>query len=106
MARPNKIVWPIGFEEMLRYALPQKRPEDRPRFYRLYLRDFLHKGSTIKASEDEIEKACSAARSKTFTENEAFHIRLHMGMSMEGWKRESNQMRGRIRASRRWSKEN
>jgi len=106
MARPRKIQWPVGFEELLRYALPYKRHEDRPKFYRLYLRDFLHKGSTIKATEEEIEKAYIAALTKKFTENEAYHIRMHMSLSVNEWKRESYQKRGRIMASRRWSKEN
>jgi len=60
MARSKKITWPIGFEDMIRFAYAKKRPEDRLKFYRLFLRDFLHSGSTIQASEEEIESALAA----------------------------------------------
>ena len=56
MARPKKIQWPINFEEMLRYAFETKRPEDRLKFFRLFLRDFLHTGTTCKATPEEMDR--------------------------------------------------
>jgi hypothetical protein len=106
MARPKKIVWPIGFEELLCFAFKQKRPEHRIKFYRLFLRDHLHKGTIIQASPEEIETALIADRQKTFDENWAYHIRMWSTMSFQKWKQESLQNTGRIRALKRWPKEN
>ena len=95
MARPRKPVWPIGFEELLHYALPKKRPEKRPELYRLFLRDYLHPRTTIRASDDEIEKALILDKKRKFDENTAFHIRMWMNMSLDGWKRERFQKRAK-----------
>jgi hypothetical protein len=104
MPRPKKIEWPIGFDEMLRYAFAIKRPKSRLKFYRLFLRDFLRPNSTIPASPEEIETALLADQKKQFDENWAFHIRMWSHGSFDKWKRESYQERGRIRASKRWPK--
>jgi hypothetical protein len=105
MARPKKIQWPIGFEEMLLFAFAKKRPEDRLKFYRLFLRDYLHPGTTIQASPEEIETALLADRRKKFSENWAFHIRMWSNGSFEKWKRENYQKRAKAMAAGRWSKD-
>jgi len=87
---------------MIRFAYAKKRPEDRLKFYRLFLRDFLHSGSTIQASEEEIESALAADRQKKFEENWVYHIRMWSNMSFEKWKRESFKQRAKIMADGRW----
>jgi hypothetical protein len=103
MGRPKKIVWPIGFAKMLDFAFAKKRPETRLDFYRLFLRDFLHKGTTIQASPEEIEIALLADRQKKFTENWAFHIRMWSEGSFEKWKRENIKNRMTKMAVASWS---
>src|ERR1017187_1791221 len=76
MARPRKIQWPIGFEDLLRYMFPQKRREDRFKFYRLFLRDYIDPHTTARAAEKEIEERFKSDRNRKFTENEAFHWRM------------------------------
>jgi hypothetical protein len=105
MARPKKIQWPIEFDEMLRYAMPNKRLEDRFRFYRSYfLRDYIHLQSTLKASGEEIELRLKQDREKRFSENDAHHIRLWIGMNMDAWKREIRRERARKMANGKWKR--
>lgn len=104
MSRPKNISWPIGFNDLLRYAFKQKRPAHRIKFYRLFLRDFLHKGTTRQASPQEIETALLADRQKKFDENWAFHIRLWSGMSFDKWKHENFQTRAKVAGYKSWSK--
>jgi hypothetical protein len=104
MARPKKIQWPIGFWEMLRFAFPKKRLEDRPDYYRFFLRDHLHRGTTIQADKSEIEAAFTADQKRKFDEDVAFHTRLWSEMSHAKWKRESYLQRAKRRAVASWSK--
>jgi hypothetical protein len=105
MPRPRKIQWPISFDEMLRYAFKKKRPEDRLRFYRLFLRDFLRPHSTRQASSEEIENELQADLKKNFSEDRAHHIRLWSQGSFEAWKGENIKSRMRKMAAARWSSE-
>jgi hypothetical protein len=89
MAKPQKLIWPIGFNELLRYAFAKKRPEARLKFYRLFLRDYLYPSTTLQASRKEIEKALRADRKKKFDEDRAFHLRMWSGGSFEKWKQEN-----------------
>jgi len=89
---------------MLNYAFAKKRPEDRLKFYRLFLRDFLHPGTTLQASPEEIETALQADRQKKFDENWAYHIRMWSAGSFEKWKRENFKKRAKIMAAGRWAK--
>jgi hypothetical protein len=106
MARPKKIQWPINFEEMLRYAFGKKRPEDRLKIFRLFLRDFLHPQSTAPATPEAIEAALLENQKKQFDENWAHHIRLWSEMSFEKWKKENFKLRDKKRAQKRWPKKN
>jgi len=105
MARPTKIKWPLSFSGMLRYAFKDKRPEDRLGFYRLFLRDFIHKGTTLKASPTEIEVALAADQQKTFDENWTHHIRMWSHGSYASWKAESYRERAKKMATASWSPE-
>ena len=104
MARPAKILWPIGFVDLLRFMFPRKRPENRLKFYRLFLRDYIHLHSTIKASDEEIEERLRADKEKRFSENDAFHWRMWSGMSMDQWQREHRRARAQVMAAAKWEK--
>jgi hypothetical protein len=104
MGRPKKPDFPIGFEEFLRYALPKKRPEDRLKFYRLFVRDYLHRPATIKASESEIEAEITKNRQNKFDENTAYHFRMWMNMSLSEWEKENRHNRAKLMAAGRWKK--
>ena len=104
MARPKKIEWPIGFEEMLRYVFKKKRAKDRLKFYRLFLRDHLRPQSTIPASSEEIETALAADQKKMFSEDWSYHIRLWSALSSDKWKSEHFKIRASKMAIGRWSK--
>lgn len=104
MPRPRKIQWPIGFEQMLLYVFPNKRLKDRPRFYRLYLRDHIHPRSTIPGTPEEIEATYDADTKRKFEEPDASQIRLWAGMAREKWKREHFKKRAVKMAIGRWSK--
>jgi hypothetical protein len=104
MARPKIIKWPIGFEKMLRYVFKKKRPEQRLKFYRLFLRDFLRPNSTTHASPDEIEDALRADRKKMFSEDWSYDIRLWSALSFDKWKSEHFKVRATKMAAARWSK--
>jgi hypothetical protein len=111
MARPKKIIGEIGFEEMLRWAMPKKRIADRFKFYRLYLRDNLHRhGNYVagKATEDEINQAIAEARKKKFNvDSDATHnFRNWINSAIPEWQRELRRNRAKAMAAGTWSKEN
>jgi hypothetical protein len=104
MPRPNKIIWPIGFEEMLVFALPQKRRSHREKFYRLFLRDFLHPHTNIRAPEVEIKQVFRADCKRKFQEPEADRIKRWINMSLEKWKSEHFRNRATTAGRKSWSK--
>jgi hypothetical protein len=111
MARPQKIIGEIGFEEMLRWAMPKKRIADRFKFYRLYLRDNLHKHGSYagwKATTEEIEQAIADARKKKFNiDSDSTHnFRNWINSAIPGWQRELRRDRAKAMAAGRWSKKN
>lgn len=89
---------------MLRFAFHYKRLEDRPRFYRLYLRDHINPRTTTPADPEEIEKTFHADTKREFSEPEASQIKLWAAMAMEKWKRESAKARAIKMARASWSK--
>jgi hypothetical protein len=109
MGRPPKIIGDIGFEEMLRWAMPKQRIADRFKFYRLYLRDNLHKHGSFagwKATKQEIDQAIADARQKKFNvDSDSVHnFRNWINMAIPGWQREFRSERARAMAAGKWKK--
>jgi hypothetical protein len=55
MARPRKVEFPIGVSEMLRLALPTKRPEDRMRIFREWSRSNLMVKRGVVPTDEEAQ---------------------------------------------------
>jgi len=109
MPRPRKIIGEIGFEEMLRWAMPKKRIADRFKFYRLYLRDNLHLHGSYdgsKATAEEIDLAVADARKKKYDINSdsTHNFRNWINSGISGWQREFRRERAKAMAKGRWSK--
>jgi hypothetical protein len=104
MPRPKKIDWAhgIGFEEMLRVAMPMKRLEDRFKFYRLYLRDTLHRG--WPATEQEIDEAFAKASTMKFPEAHVAQTVITINYQMGIWQREIRRNKAKMAAATRWKK--
>jgi len=110
MARPRKIIGEIGFEEMLRWAMPKKRIEDRFKFYRLYLRDNLHKHGSYagwKATKEEIDQAIADNRKKKFNIDSDYthNFRNWINSAIPEWQRELRRNRAKAMAAASWSDE-
>jgi hypothetical protein len=110
MGRPRKIIGEIGFEEMLRWAMPKKRIEDRFKFYRLYLRDNLHRHGSYagwKATEEEIVQAVADARKKKYNvDSDSTHnFRNWINSGISEWQRELRRKRAKVMAAGSWSDE-
>ena len=111
MARPSKIIGEIGFEEMLRWAMPTKRIADRFKFYRLYQRDNLHRNGSYggwKATKEEIDQSIADARKKKYDVNSdsTHNFRNWINSAIPEWQRELRQNRAKAMAAGRWSKKN
>ena len=63
MARPRTFALPVGLDEMLRWALPKKRPEDRRRIFKEWskanLAMKLWKRPTDEEAQAEYELWCN-----------------------------------------------
>jgi hypothetical protein len=110
MPRPRKIKFPIGLEELLRLALPDKRREDRLKYYRLDLRADLKWKWNRPPTEEEVDLAMAASRTKRFSEgmSSALCTTLRHWVSIYETEIRPNIRRNRakIAAAKRWSKEN
>ena len=110
MARPRKIKFPIGLEELLRLALPDKRQEDRLKYYRLDLRADLKWKWNRLPTEEEVGLAMAASRTKRFSEGMASALCITLRHCVSIYeveiRREIRRNRAKIAAAKRWSKEN
>jgi hypothetical protein len=102
MPKFPKPKYPVDFSTMLRIALIEKRPEDRLRFYKLFLRDHIHSGTTIKASPLEIEERLKADLNRLFSDNDVHHIGLWSRMRFEQWKKEGSTVKATKMAHASW----
>jgi hypothetical protein len=68
MARPKKVQLPIGLQDMLRIALPNKRPEDRMRIFRAWARSNLTTKLWRVPTEEEFQVEFDLWCKKPFTE--------------------------------------
>jgi hypothetical protein len=103
MPRPQKIQWPLDFNGMLNFCFKKKRPEDRLRFFKLFLRDFTYPNSTRELTPEEVEKALETAKKNVFGENYCHHIQMWSEGSFEKWKVESHKAKAQKMAIASWS---
>jgi len=106
MARPKKVKYPIGLQEMLRIVLRGKRPEDRMKIFREYqrygLRAKLRREPTDNEVEEELKKWQSAEihdLSLGFIDNLKFDF-------LPKYRKENRSKRAQTAANSRWAKKN
>src|SRR4051812_25949863 len=90
MPKPPKVYkpfrFPISFSELLRFLMPQKRPEDRMRFFRAFVVANLSSKRTVeyvdgkpvdvfvKPTDQDLSDALTEWKSKTWDERHAEHF--------------------------------
>jgi hypothetical protein len=123
VARPKKLHYPINFDRLLVLLMPKIRPEHRPRFYRLLLRDNYYEikmrelGSHQEVINDqirrgiidkplpdsEIESLYQGHSKKLFSQDEASLFSAGIGLGREKWKRDNIQARMKKLARASWT---
>ena len=104
MARPRKIKFPINLDELLRLALPEKRLEDRFKYYRLILRNQIDWTNSLQPIDEKVEKEIVKARSIKYDEREANYLINYIRYNVPIFEAEVRQKRAEIAAAKRWSK--
>jgi len=123
VARPKKLHYPINFDRLLVLLMPKIRPEHRPRFYRLFLRDnYLEiKQRELGSHQNlinhlndrgliskpfpatEIESLYLEHSKKLFSNDEASLFYAAIGSGRQKWKRENIQARMKRLAFASWT---
>lgn len=104
VSRRKLIEFPIGFEELLLWAMPKERPENRMRVYWRLVRESLHGRYSRPPTDDEIVAELQSMRQKTFGEYRCECIRADMSRCAEIIKRENLEKRAKAGAEVRWKK--
>lgn len=94
----------MKLEEMLRLALPKKRPEDRFKFYRMLVRDSLCGRNGRWPTEQEIEEEIIKMRSKQHEEIHVFNLRIIFREHLRTFEAENRKKRAQLAAAKRWAK--
>lgn len=116
--KPRKpFKFPLGFEEFLRFLMPEKRPEDRMRIIRVWLSASLREERhlkrygimqpltvTPKPTIDDVEAAIKDWRAKPFETAHAAMIAGFFGRWLEAYKGMNYRVRARKAAEARWKK--
>jgi|ERR1035437_2594185 hypothetical protein len=107
MARPKKIELPIGANEMLRIALPKKRPEDRMKIFREWARSNLSvklgRLPSDEESQADFELWCKKQFNSMFFLND---IAAFLRAFVPHFSAANRKRRAHLAATKRWSKKN
>ena len=106
MARPLKTKFPVSLDDMLRLAMPKQRPEDRFKFYRMEVRDSLHRSLGRKPTAEEIEQQIIKDRGKRYEEINVFDLRVVLREHLPVFKSELRTKRARAAAVAKWKNKN
>lgn len=107
MARPRKVQLPIGLQEVLRIAMPKKRPEDRMKIFREWARSNLTTKLWREPTDEEFKIEFNLWCKKPFTE--MFHIQDVAGFLREFVPRfaaANRKKRAKTAAIAKWKKKN
>jgi hypothetical protein len=107
MPRPRKVEFPVNLETMLRLArcLHNKRPEDRFKFYRMFVREDLFDEYGRYPTDEEIEAKIAQNRKRFFTKNEFKTEESVMEMFLPKFQSELRSKRAKKGSKVRWEKE-
>jgi hypothetical protein len=104
MARPRKIEFPIGLDEMLRIALPKKRPEDRMQIFREWARSNLTVKLWRQPTDEEFQADFELWCKKQFKEMLFVNdIAAFLKAFVPHFSAANRKRRAQMAATKRWS---
>jgi hypothetical protein len=104
MARPRKIQFPIGLDDFLRVILRGKRPEDRMKIFREFIRYDLRRKIRQEPTDSEVE---DQLRRWQNAEIHGFDLPFIDNLRFDFlpiYHKENRSKRGRTAAIKRWDK--
>lgn len=104
MGRPRKIQWPIKVEELLRIHLREKRPEDRWKIFKEWLRWRFGKQFGRDPSAEELNGEIEKWRSADIFDSNGIHNSMYVLRHdfMPEYYRENRINKARLAAKQRW----
>jgi len=102
---PRPLKFPAKLSSVLRFLLPKKRPEDRMKIYREFVRGSLLLSKGIKPTDDEVAASINAIAEKKFQSIDQVNMLgaflLRFAADYEAYNRKK---RARAGALKRWGK--